>query len=245
MIDASALSNSLQGASKSSNPFSSISDVINMYKAEQQGYNPKGNSDLFTLMNQGVVKPGTPEGWANRNYVGGDSTYTPTGPVPGNPNNPGMGTSNPIQFQGGRINAVNGQNGFPIFNFAQPQAGLPNNGGLYNSPGTPQGQQPSGGGTSLPPAPQAPQVPQTPGPQGVNTNSNYYLPSAMSGQGGLYAQTGNSQSSSGPAGGGGAVVNSASGSGRIGAVGDMQQTQQAPKSSWAGNLPNGARSLGK
>lgn len=61
---------------------------------------------------------------------------------------------------------------------------------------------------------------------------------------GLYAQTGNSQSSSGPA-GGGAVVNSASGGGRMGAVGDMQHSQQAPKSTWAGNLPNGARSLGK
>jgi len=238
MIDASAMAKSLQGASQSSNPFSSISDVIGLYQRENQGFNPKTNTDAINLVKQGVLKPTTPEGWNPTSFAGGNPTYTPSGPVPGNPGNPGMGTSNPVQFQNNQINAVNGQNGFPMFNYSQPTQGLPNNGGLYNQPQT-------GGGTNLPPAPQAPNVPQTPAPQGVNTNSNYYLPSSMSGQGGLYAQTGRSEAAGG-AGGGGATINSASGGGRIGPMGDNQPfNQQAPKSSWAGNLPNGARSLGK
>ncbi len=247
MIEASALANSLQGASKSSNPFSAFQDVIGLYQRENAAFNPQTNTDAVNLANTGVLNPSTPQGWDPSKFAGGNPTYTPSGPVPGNPGNPGMGTSNPVQFQGGQINAVNGQNGFPMFNYNQQYSGLPNNGGLYNTGGTQtaQGSTPpaSGGGTTLPPAPQAPNVPTTPAPQGVNTNSNYFLPGSMRGRDGLYAQTGANNS---PAGGGGAVTNSTSGGGRIGAVGDSQPfNQQAPKSTWAGNLPNGARSLGK
>jgi hypothetical protein len=245
MIDASAMANSLKGAMGSSNPFSSLSDVIGLYQRENQNFNPQTNTDAINLVQTGVLDPRNPPNWDPSKFAGGNPTYTPSGPVPGNPSNPGMGTSNPIQFQGGQIDAVNGQNGFPIFNYSQPQPGLPNNGGLYPNTQTPQ--QPSGGtgGNTIPP-PTGTQSPTQQAPQGSNSNWQYYMNSSprnglFSSQG-LYAQSGG-----GTSGGGGGMNTVSSGAAPSGSQPSNPFAPPKPSNSaqTAGNLPNGSTVLGK
>jgi hypothetical protein len=221
----------------SSNPFSSLSDVIGLYQRENQNFNPQTNTDAINLVQTGVLDPRNPPNWDPSKFAGGNPTYTPSGPVPGNPSNPGMGTSNPIQFQGGQIDAVNGQNGFPIFNYSQPQPGLPNN-GLY--PQTSGGT----GGNTIPP-PTGTQSPTQQAPQGSNSNWQYYMNSSprnglFSSQG-LYAQSGG-----GTSGGGGGMNTVSSGAAPSGSQPSNPFAPPKPSSSaqTAGNLPNGSTVLG-
>ena len=237
MIDASALQNSLNGVKD----FNGLTDILNMYKRENANYNGATSMDAQALIQRGDLSPTTPAGWNPSSFAGGNPTYAPKGAAIGNPSNPGMGTSNPVSFQGNQINAVNGQNGFPMFNYSQSNPGL-NGGGLYGPP-APQGQGSPGsptnplanlpqGNYNVPPEPTSP-TPTQNAPIGTNTNSGYYMNSG-------------SNSGSNGYGGGGATTNNAAGSGslrggRMG--GDMQQPKTT--NSWTGSLPNGAGSVGK
>lgn len=237
MIDASAFANALKGASQSANPFSALSDVIGLYQRENTAFNPQKNTDAVNLVNQGVLNPNTPPGWNPSKFAGGNPTFTPSGPVPGNPSNPGMGTSNPVQFQGGQINSFTGSNGFPVFNTT---------GSIPTQPSAPQ---------------QTPQFPQFPGlgmpqqappaaPQGMNTNWQYYTPQGrqenMFGNQGLYAQ-----GMTGAGGGGGGNISygapSVAGSRNQNGVSANNPfgTPRNPNSQRvAGRLPNGSTVIG-
>lgn len=241
MIDASVLQNQLNGVKD----FSGLTNVLNTYKNEANAYNPATSMDIQAIIQRGEISPTTPQGWNPSTFAGGNPTYAPQGAAQGNPGNPGMGTSNPVEFQGNQINAINGQNGFPMFNYSQSNPGL-NGGGLYS----PQGSQ----GTPQNPIANLPQgnynVPQPPAsttntgatgpsqganlPQGQNSNWQYYLSGGGSGGG------------AGSTGGGGAVTNNAAGMGSLRGGrrgGDMQQPKTT--NSWTGSLPNGAGSVGK
>lgn len=241
MIDASAIGSLLGNAASSQNPFNALSDVIGLMGAwnQQHTNDPNINTDAINLVERGVISPQAPPGWNPANFAGGNPTYTPSGPVPGNPSNPGMGTSNPIQFQNGQMNYVNGPNGFPIFNNT--------NGNI----GTPQMPNPGGNpGNQVPPAGNTPQAPGTGNqnqnaPIGANMNSQYYLPQ---GRGGLYAQSGRPGVST-MGGGGGLSGGGLYGIGSRGSAGDMTNPFGVPKQSStpqvAGNLPNGSSIIGK
>lgn len=244
MIDASAMQNSLNGVKN----FDGLTDILNMYKRESNSYNPQTSMDAQALVQRGQLNPTTPPGWNPSSFAGGNPTYAPVGAAQGNPSNPGMGTSNPVQFQGGQINAYNGQNGFPMFNYSNPSPTLPNN-GLYppqtiigggaSSAGSEGGIRPPGG------APQTPQAPtitnntnnNNSNPTGQNSNWQYYL----NGGGG----SGNGAAPGGM--GGGATTNNTSGMGSVrgGRYGGDALSQPKTTNSWTGSLPNGAGSVGK
>lgn len=239
MIDASAMAKQLSGAMGSANPFSSLSDVLNLYGHwnNQHTNDPNVNTDAINLVQQGVISPQAPPNWDPSQFAGGNPTYTPSGPVPGNPGNPGMGTSNPIQFQGGQMNYQNGPNGFPIFN---------NTNGNISGGTTPT---PNTGAPAAPtPGTPAPGNPNAGAPQGVNQNNQYYLAGAnnpRAKQGGLYGQAGLAQTSSGGGGGFGAGLYNQPGGVRSNQQMNQPFNQPKPTGQVAGNLPNGTSVLGK
>jgi hypothetical protein len=240
MIDASAMAQQLSGAMGSANPFSSLSDVLNLYGhwANTHTNDPNVNTDAINLVQQGVISPNAPPNWDPSQFAGGNPTYTPSGPVPGNPSNPGMGTSNPIQFQGGQMNYQNGPNGFPIFN---------NTNGNIGTGTTPT---PNSGTPQVPQVPQAPQTPTNPNagaPQGVNQNNQYYLAGAnnpRAAQGGLYGQAGLASTGGGGGGFGAGLYNQPGGT-RGAQQPNQPFVQPKPSGQVAGNLPNGTSVLGK
>jgi hypothetical protein len=206
---------------------------------QQHTNDPNINTDAINLVEQGVISPQAPPGWDPSKFAGGNPTYTPSGPVPGNPSNPGMGTSNPIQFQGGQMQYTIGQNGFPVFNFA-----------TNNQFQTPQLPAP---GVNTPPVNNPPtntnqnsNTNQTQPPVGANLNSQYYLPM---GKNGLYAQTGTGVNKMNSAGGGGGRFGGGLYSMALNNNTNNQNPFGTPKPSAnaqiAGNLPNGTSIIGK
>ena len=245
MIDASVLANSLSGASKSSNPFASLSDVINLYQSENKNFNQNTSTNAIDLVNTGKMSTTIPTDWSSRTFSGGpDPTYQPTGPVPGNPGNPGLGTGsgglwNPPVPPTTTTNPPVPPTGPPVPPTGPPAPPVPP---VPPVPPLTNTQPPTGGGTTLPPPPPLPSLPITGGntqtaesrPRGLNTNSNYYLNNGFGGRNG----------SAGGGVGGGASRQSAMLGGRPGGE-NPQLSQPAPASQWAGTLANGAKTLGK
>jgi hypothetical protein len=244
MIDASAIGSLLGNAASSQNPFNALSDVINLMGVwnQQHTNDPNINTDAINLVERGVISPQAPPGWDPSKFAGGNPTYTPSGPVPGNPSNPGMGTSNPVQFQGGQMQFINGPNGFPIFNNITGNIGTPQ----MPNPGGNTGTQPPSGGTPQAPATGTPNTNQN-APLGSNMNSQYFMPQ---GRGGLYAQSGNGVSRMSAAGGGGGrygggLYSMASGGNEANTGNPFGAPKQSANSQIAGNLPNGSSLIGK
>ncbi|CAB4142812.1 hypothetical protein UFOVP434_40 [uncultured Caudovirales phage] len=220
MIDTSTMGNSLKNAMSSSNPFSALSDIINLYQSEARNFNPQTNPSAIDLVNQGKLQSINPQNYNPGNFVGGQTSYMPSGPTPGNPSNPGMG---------------------PINSPAPTQTGIPNP-GIF----PPSGQQQSQSPTQPIPQPNN-NVPQQQAPQGVNNNFPYYLNSpqrnGLFSSQGLYAQTGRG---GGGAGGGATIQQAGTGTGNTGT--NTNSPFQAPRpraqASSAGNMPNGSRIIG-
>jgi hypothetical protein len=246
MIDASALGQSLQQASRAQDPFSALSATMDLYRSEQQRYNPSTSTDAIDMANRGQLNTNTPANWNPSTFAGGNPTFRPQGAAQGNPSNPGMGTSNPVGFQNGQIDYRTGQNGFPVFNFAQNNPGLPNNNnGLYNPPSAPPTAPASGPQTppaALVPPPAGSNPPATP-PQGLNTNSQYFLPGSMSNRGGLYDQGNRFNSTTG--GGNTSTTNTTNGAAGMDGQQGLFGTNGSRNNTTPGNLPNGAQVIGR